>query len=190
MVGLIQKILLDMVRDVAGEEVLIHIKQEAGVAPDKEFQINNVYDDEEWQKLFAAALKILNLTPEQADEIYASYFIKDALKRFPTWFNMSKNSYEFLLIQPTIHNCFATSVLEKKERDAINDKFVVDKLPHNPKKLITHYRSHNHHCGLYKALAKGVINHYQDKAEIAETHCLKQGDDECQIHIEWSKLGA
>lgn len=177
-----------MVTQTAGPEVLIKIKQEAGIPVDKEFQMNNVYDDSEWQRLFAAVLKILNLTPEKADEIYAEYFLRDALKRFPVWFSMSKNSYEFLLIQPTIHNCFATSVLEKKERDAINDKFVVDKFPDNPTKIVTHYRSHNHHCGLYKELAKQVARHYQDEVHIEERQCLKQGGKECEIHINWTKL--
>lgn len=185
MVGYIQKVLLDLIRKLGGDEAVLKVKQDANVPLDKTFQLNNVYSDEEWQRLLASALKILNITAEQADEAYADFFLQDALKRFPVWFSMSKNSYEFLLIQPTIHNCFATSVLEQKERDAINDKFKVDKFPN---KIVTHYRSANHHCGLYKALARSVIRHYQDEAVIEESLCLLKGDQECEIHINWSKL--
>lgn len=185
MVGLIQKILFDMIREIGGEQGLLEVKRLANVPLDKEFQINLVYSDEEWQRLLDAATQLLNVTREEVDAIYAEYFMKDSLKRFPTWFNMSKNSYEFLSIQPTIHNCFATGVADQQSRDEINDKFRVEKFPN---KLITHYRSPNHHCGLYKALAQCVINHYQDQASIEEKQCMKQNHDECEIHIQWSKL--
>lgn len=187
MVGLIQKILVDMIRNLANEESLNEIKTLANVPLDKEFQINAVYSDEEWQNLFKATLKVLNVTHEQANEVYAKYFLKDALERFPTWFQMSKNSYEFLLIQPTIHNCFATGVADQKHRDAINDKFKIEKLP---EKIITHYKSSNHHCGLYMKLAQEVINHYKDEAIIEEKKCMQDGHDACEIHVQWSKLAA
>ncbi len=185
MVGLIQKLFFKMAYELGGEDAVISIKKEAGVPVDKDFQINIVYSDEEWQRILAAGLKILNVTPEQADVAYADCFAKDALERFPNWFQMSKNSYEFLLIQPTIHNCFATAVVDANERKDINDKFKVDKLKN---KIITHYVSPNKLCGLYKALAEWMINHYKDEADIEEVKCLKKGDKECEIHIQWSKL--
>jgi len=97
MVGLIQKLFLDMIQMLGGEEKVAEIKKLAGVPLEKVFQINAVYPDEEWHRLLEAGLKVLNITPEQADEYYADYFAKDAVKRFPNWFQMSKNSYEFLL---------------------------------------------------------------------------------------------
>src|ERR1044071_7385552 len=178
MVGLIQKLFLDMIMQLGGEEKLAEVKKLAGVPLDKTFQINEVYSDEEWKRLLNAGLQVMNITEEQADEYYADFFGKDSVKRFPTWFEMSKNSYEFLLIQPTIHNCFATGVADQKTREAINDKFTVDKLP---SKLVTHYRSHNGHGGLYKALARWVINCYHDEAVIDEKQCMKKGGKECEI---------
>ena len=186
MVGLMQKILIQMIADLAGEEGIRQVKALAKVPNDREFQMNTVYSDEEWQRLFDAALQILKITPEQAYQTYANYFGADAIKRFPTWFRMSKNSYEFLSIQPTIHNCFATSMVDVESRRAINDKFRVEQLPNQ---LITHYRSPNKLCGLYKTLALWVINYYQDETTITEKKCLKLGDDECEIHIRWTKLG-
>lgn len=188
MVGLIQKLFLDMIRQAGGEPLVDQIKKEADIASDQTYQINNIYPDEEWQRLLAAGLKVLNMTPEQADDMYADYFLNDAMKRFPMWFDMCKTAYDFLLIQPTIHNCFATSVIDKKDRDRINDKFVVDKAE-KPNKLITHYRSGNHHCGFYKALARCLLKYYKDEAIIEETQCLKQGGTECEIHFNFSKLG-
>ncbi len=187
MVGLMQKLLFNMIRDLAGEETLAKIKQQAQLPPDQEYQMNNVYSDEEWRHLLEVALNVLGMTTEQGDEVFAAYFLKETIQRFPTWFTMSKNSYEFLSIQPTIHNCFATSVLDKASREAINDKFKIEQLPNQ---LITHYRSPNQHCNLYKALAKLVLKHYKDEADIEEKTCMKQGASECEIHITWTRLGA
>lgn len=134
MVSLIQKMLFDMIQNMAGEQTVIEVKRRARVPVDKQFQINTVYSDEEWQAILAAAVEVLNVTPEQVDEVYADYFYKDALKRFPTWFQMSKNSYEFLLIQPTIHNCFATSAVDQTSAG----KFMVHEEPLNLSPSSTH----------------------------------------------------
>lgn len=176
-----------MIVAVGGEDAVVKIKQEAGLEPDRTFHINQVYSDEEWRNLLAATLKVLNVTFEQACVVYADYFGKDALSRFPTWFAMSKNSYEMLLIQPTIHNCFATAVADPTHRAAIEDKFRVEKFPN---KIITHYRSPNRLCLLYIELAKWVINHYQDEAIIEEKKCMHLGDAECEIHVNWVNFKA
>ncbi|MDI9819035.1 MULTISPECIES: heme NO-binding domain-containing protein [unclassified Legionella] len=185
MIGLIQKLLIEMISDLKGPETADQVKLLAQISTDKQFQMNNVYSDEEWQRLFKASQDVLNLTQEQVEELYADYFGKDVVKRFPTWFQMSKNSYELLSIQPTIHNCFATSLVDIERRKAITDKFLIEKYPNE---IITHYRSPNKLCGLYKGLAHWVINYYKDKALIKENKCLKSGDDECEIHIQWTKL--
>lgn len=185
MIGLIQKILFNMIQDMKGEEGLEELKKRANVPLDKTFQINNIYSDEEWQRLFTTAQSILNLNQEEVEAHYANYFSKDVVQRFPTWFNISKNSYEFLSMQPTIHNCFATSTADAETRQAINEKFRLEQLPNH---LITHYRSPNKLCGLYKALAQWVVAYYEDKASVEEKKCLKLGDDECEIHIKWTRL--
>lgn len=187
MVGLIQKMLFQLVREIAGEQAVLAIKKEANVPLDQEYQINNVYSDEEWQRIFAALLKVLNLTLAQAEELYADYFIKDAMRRFPVWFNMCNNSYELLSIQPVIHNCFATSVADKVSKKSIIDKFKIEQFPTH---LITHYNSPNKHCRLYILLAQRVIAHYKDEAIIEEKSCLLKGAAECEIHITWNKLGS
>jgi len=186
MVGLIQKIFFDMVNKLGGQEAVDKVKKDAGVSADKTFQINAVYPDDEWQRIFASGLKVLNITREQADDTYADYFGNDVITRFPTWFQMSKTSYDFLLIQPVIHNCFATGVVNTEARKDINDKFHIEKFPN---KIVTHYNSPNHHCGLYKSLAKWIINYYKDEAVIDEKKCKELGDNECEIHIHWTKLG-
>lgn len=183
MVGLIQKILLDLVESAGGQEAVAEVKRRSGVPLDKEYNMNEVYDDGEWQRLLAATCDVLQLSREQAIEAYADAFHKDALKRWPAWFAMSSCAREFLQRQPKIHNGFASAVDDQSAGEAINDKF---RLEMGEDEIIMHYRSPNRLCDLYKALANRIITHYGDEASIEETHCLHKGDEECVFHIRWA----
>ncbi|MCA9253415.1 MAG: heme NO-binding domain-containing protein [Phycisphaerae bacterium] len=183
MVGLIHKILFNMLESTAEPEVALEIRRRAEVPADKEFHINEVYDDEEWQRLFAATISVLNLTQEQVEEVYAEHFIKDGQERWPVWFTMAKTAREFLIRQPKIHNGFATSQQDPVLRSAIDDKFHVEE---RDDELVVHYQSPNKLCGLYKSLATKVLNLYQEDAQVDEACCMKQGSPECEIHIRWS----
>lgn len=186
MVGLICKVLIDLVRVTAGDDAVNKVKLRARVPPEKEYKLNAVYDDDEWRRLVGATCEVLGITPEQAEAAYADFFFKDSLNRWPMWFKMSRNSREFLLRQPAIHNSLAAGVSEEAQRAAIADKFRIETTDDG---LVTHYRSANGHCGLYKKLARCIINHYGDEATVEEPRCARRGDDECEIHVRWSKYG-
>lgn len=183
MVGLIQKLLLDLVESAGGAETVRAVKRRAGVPEQKEFRIDEVYDDAEWRRLLEATCEVLNLTQVQAEQAFADFFFKDCLQRWPMWFEMSKNAREFLERQPKIHNGFATGVENAADQKAIDDKFHLEKRNGD---LVMHYSSPNRLCGLYATLARRVIKHYGDDASVQETRCLKNGDSECEIHIRWA----
>ena len=183
MVGLIQKLLLALIESTATIDAVKEVKRRAGVPPDKEYSISGTYDDEEWQRLLAATCDVLKISPEQAEEAFAEFFYKDSLKSWPTWFQISKSAQELLERQPRIHNGFATSMQNPEERQAINEKFHLETFN---KELVMHYRFPNRLCGLYKALALRIIDHYGDQATLRETLCLKKGDSACEIHICWN----
>lgn len=182
MVGLIHKMLLDLVEAAAGADAVPEVKRKAGIDESKVFKLDEVYEDAEWQRLLAATCKTLNLSPEDAEAAFADHFFEDALGRWPMWFKMAKTGREFLERQPDIHNNFARSMELPEHRENIGAKFRVDKEDHE---LVTHYRSPNQLCGLYTALARRILDHYGDEASIEETSCIKNGDDECEIHIRW-----
>lgn len=186
MVGLIQKILCNIILKHADEQTLLEIKRKVGLPDDFDYQLNANYSDQEWQNLLAETCKTLGLSVDAAYELYAKEFYLDSVKRFPIWFEISKNSYDFLCRQPVIHNNFASGVKSQEERDAINAKFQVEKI--NDTELHTHYNSPNKHCSLYINLAKCIIDHYQDEADIVEETCLLKGHPECLVKIKWSKL--
>src|SRR5262249_30622187 len=151
------------------------------------FRLGEVYSDEEWQRLLAAACDVLQMAEEQTMEAYADVFGRDAMTRFSTWFEMSSNSREFLERQITIHNVFASGVPDPAARKAVVDKFRIEKFED---KIVTHYRSPNKLCTMYKALARWMFRHYGDHAAIEEPRCMKKGDAECEIHVIWQKTAA
>jgi hypothetical protein len=182
MLGLMPKILIELVTNTYGAETALQIKRDAGCASDLEFRINEVYDDEVWRKLIVASTEVLNCSADELEETYATYFLKDAQQRWPAWFQMSKSAREFLERHPAVHNNFADAVRDSSSRERIKDKFRIEKLND---RIITHYRSPNRHCHLYISLAEEVLKLYAEEALIEELKCMKQGDEECEIWITW-----
>lgn len=187
MVGLIHKVLFDLIESIGGSEAVEAVRAKAGVDPDMLFRMDEAYDDTQWQSIYAATLETLELSSEEADEAFAAYFVKDALERWPMWFKMSSTAREFLERQPAIHNNFASSVQNSQAAEEINDKFHLEK---HDDRLITHYRSPNTLCGFYKALARAILSHYGDSADIEEIRCMKNGDPECEIVVTWTAQGS
>ena len=183
MIGLIQKVLLDLVEKAGGREAVLEVKRRAEVPADKSFRLDVAYSDDEFRRLFAATCDVLRVTPQQACVAYADAFGRDALVRFPAWFAMCKTGRQFLEKQPLIHNAFATGLADPAARKAVTDKFQVTSLGDE---LVTRYRSPNRLCALYKALAQWMLDHYGDRATIDEPRCLLRGDDECEIRLRWA----
>lgn len=152
---------------------------------DRVYELNRVYPDFEWQRLLQATCHVLGVSSQQADALFADRFCRDVLERWPVWFDMSKNSREFLIRQPAIHNTFSTGLRNPAEREAVLDKFHLVQADNG---LTTHYCSPNRHCSLYIAMAQWIVNYYGDSARIEERQCMKQGAAECQIQIVWDKL--
>lgn len=187
MVGLIQKVLFDLIHEKAGPDAVAEIKRRALVPPERRFRLDGVYADDEWQRLLAASCDVLGLSQAEVETVYADFFARDMIRRWPVWFAMSANARQFLERQPTIHNTFATGVRDPGARRGIEDKFRIESREHE---VVAHYRSPNQLCGLYVALARWVLNHYGEEATIEETSCLKRGDAECEIHIRWPETTA
>ncbi|MDH5492076.1 MAG: heme NO-binding domain-containing protein [Myxococcales bacterium] len=186
MIGLIHKVLFGAVEALGGEQAVAAVRERAGVSPEQEFRLNATYDDTECGRLFAATGEVLDLGPEEVIEIYADAFLQDSRDRWPMWFKMSQNSKELLQRQPQIHNSLAAGLKNDEERRRIADKFQIDI---GDRVIVTHYRSSNHLCKLYMALVRRVVALYGDVATIEEPVCMQEGHDECQIRIEWSRLG-
>jgi heme-NO-binding protein len=177
MLGYPLKTILNTIESRHGHEAVLQTLAAAGLPADRFYRLNEPYPDSEAQRLTAAAFLHLSV------EDIAEAFFKDTLMRFPTWYEMCKNSREFLESQPQIHNTFAYALERPKERDAVRDKFRLEKFDDE---LVVHYRSANRFCDIYKSVARHVFQHYHDQATIDEPKCMKRGDAECELRIRWS----
>jgi hypothetical protein len=171
------KLVLNAIESRYGTEGVAQLLAAAGVPADRVYRLNEPYDDHEAQRLSAAAFHLISL------EDVAEAFFKDTVVRFPTWFEMCKTSRQFLEMQPEIHNTFALGLQRPEERLAVQNKFRLEKLSDE---LVVHYRSPNHLCEMYKAIAQHVFKHFREKATIDEPKCMNRGDDECELRIRWS----
>lgn len=186
MIGLIQHILFESLSENLGDEIVQKIYVSANIPHDRKFRMDKSYSDEEWQRILAATMKHTNLNAAQIDKYYAREFIKYGAKFFPTWFAMAKNSFEFLRMQPAIHNSIASGLSESEDRKKVLDKF---RMETSPGEIITIYSSPNKHCNLFKELALELARYYGDSIEINESECMHQGADECRIKINWPEQG-
>ena len=177
MLGYPLKTILNAIKSRYGQEAVVETLAEAGLCADCTYRLNEPYSDSEAQRLTEVACKRLSV-----DDI-AQAFFEDTRMRFPAWYAMCKTSREFLELQPEIHNTFAHGLQRPEERDAVRDKFRLEKLEDE---LVVHYRSPNHFCDIYKGIARHVFHYYQDEARIDEPRCMKRGDDECELRIRWS----
>src|SRR5688572_8332281 len=177
MLGYPLKLVLNAIESRHGHEAVVQTLAAAGLPTDRAYRLNEPYADSEAQRLSAAAFQLISV------EDIAETFFKDTLVRFPTWVEMCKTSREFLEMQPEIHNTFAQGLQRPEERDAVRDKFRLEKLDDE---LVVHYRSPNRLCDMYKAIAQHVFQHFQDKGTIDEPRCMNRGDAECELRIRWS----
>lgn len=178
MLGYPLKTLLSAIENRYGREAVVQTLAEAELPADRMYRLNEPYAESEAQRLTVAASRRLSV------EDIAEAFFTDTLMRFPTWYEMCRTSREFLEMQPEIHNTFAVGLQRPEQRDAVRDKFRLEKLDDE---LVVHYRSPNRMCDIYKAIAQRVFQHYHDKANIDEPRCMKRGNDECELRIRWIK---
>ncbi len=186
MLGLVPNLLLKLVETKGGPEAVAKVKLSAGVSPDQKYPFSSFCSDEEWQRLFSSTCDVLEISGEEAEDVYADFFLGDALKRWPKWFEMSTTAREFLERQPSIHNSFCTGLKDPVLRKGVTDKFRIEECADE---LIMHYNSPNHHCGLYKSLVRWITDYYGECVTISEPCCAKRGDDHCEIHVRWETNG-
>jgi|GEM_PF-482601 len=189
MLGLIQKVLLDLVREEGGPVAVAAVREAAGVPAERDFRIGVNYDDDECRRLVTAAQAHFGLSEAALWDRYADTFFADALSRWPAWFEMSESARALLERQPVIHNCFASGLRDSDARRAVVDKFRVAEGA--PDELVVTYRSPNPFSGLYVALARWVLRHFGEEAEI-ETTPLPLAQEEVadgeavEIRIRWA----
>lgn len=182
MIGIIQHILIKLVRDEFGQDIVDTILSKVNLPSGFQFRIDTNYSDEEFQLLFRTCCETAGWDEQEACERYAVYFLKEAKQLFPQFFLMSKTSKELLLQQPSIHNSLGAGLKDKAEHKKVADKFRVEE---DGNSLLVYYKSPNQLCPLYIALANAVMEEYEEKGIVESLTCTRDGDEECKLRVSW-----
>lgn len=187
MIGLIQKVLMDLVHDQGGDAAVTAVLRLAGVPEDRSFRMDTDYADEECLKLVEAAAQHFQLDESTLYELYADAFIRESRERFPTFYRMAPNARDFLRRQPAIHDGMATALQDAEARDRVVNKF---SLSEDDKDLVVDYTSPNRLCSLYQALFHRVLQEYGDTGDITVEQCRKRGDACCRFRLAFGDVDA
>ncbi|MEC7546968.1 MAG: heme NO-binding domain-containing protein [Pseudomonadota bacterium] len=180
MIGIIQKVLIDLLHDTGGEELVANVLSEAGVPADVTYRIDQNYSDDEFNRLLSASAVITGLSVGELSALYAKAFLNRAKVLFPRFFEMSSSSEEFLMRQATIHAVMASGLKTQDERKAVTDKFSAERI--RPGFVRVTYRSANKLKDLYIALAHEVAAIYDEKIQV---QCDETGENEYCFELKW-----
>lgn len=178
MIGVIQRVLVDVIREHGGDAAVVAIAGRAGLQGEPEFRIDRDYDDAECLRLIEATAEHFELTEDALYRIYADRFIRESRERFPMFYQMSANAREFLERQPRIHSTLAASLRTEASRDRVRDKFDV-RVEGDDLQVV--YRSPNRLCGLYEALFYRLLEEFGETGTLQVKACQKRGDPACEF---------
>jgi len=182
MIGIIEKVLCNLILQHADEKTLRLIYQKAGIEEDRVFETNQYYDEAEFRRFLSATLKTLGLDVDTALTLYADAFFKYTKALYPSWYAMVNTAKEFLQLQVKIHDGFGHSLNDLEKSQRLMKKIKVDT---NGNGLMVTYCSENRLCGLYIKLAERVGEHYGDKPTLTHEKCMHKGAEECVINVDW-----
>ncbi|NCP65708.1 MAG: heme NO-binding protein [Paraglaciecola sp.] len=183
MIGIIQKVLVDLLVNTGGTELKQAVFARAGVPLDRNFRIDQNYPDDECLRLIHAAVAETGLPAQQIYTLYAKAFLQEAKSLFPRFFEISTSSEAFLMRQATIHAVMASGLQHSVDRKKVTDKFSATQLA--PGSIQIEYRSANLLCGIFKALAHELAGFYNESLTVSCARCVKRGDGECCFVLQW-----
>jgi hypothetical protein len=184
MIGIIQKVLVELLENVGGNELRTKVMERAGVDPATKYRIDQNYSDAECMRLIEASIAETGHSPEEIYTLYAKAFLDEANKLFPRFFQMSENSQAFLQRQAKIHAIMAAGLRGEQAQKRVTDKFEAGLLDNGDMRVF--YRSPNRLCGLFEALAVECGNYYNENVIVNCENCAKKtGSDACVFRLNW-----
>lgn len=180
MLGYIQYVLVNSVRELGGEEALVAVAQKAGLKALPSFRIDTDYDNAQCLALIKATGEHFGLDDKALYALYADCFIKASRQQFPLFYDMAESAYDFLRRQPRIHQTLASSVVDHSTKKAVASKF---ELLEEQGRFWVNYRSDNALCGLYEALFYRLLEEYGETGRLEHRRCVHRGDELCQFEL-------
>jgi hypothetical protein len=98
-------------------------------------------------------------------------------ERYPQFFDPHESTRPFLLtlndiIHPEVRKIYPGAGVPVFDYDASSEDV-----------LVMGYSSERKLCALGHGLIEGAADHYGERAEVEQPHCMKRGDERCVFHI-------
>ena len=178
MMGHINNLVVEMVRDSLGAEAVDRLFAEAGLEA-RRYQPEVIYPEEEFQALFRGAQAVFGVAADAAEEAFAGYFMKRSPEMFPAIFEQAGSARGLIARIPTIHRNFPASASQGDYRD----KVVITES--RPERIVLHYMSPNQLCETLQHVAKITLDYFGERGAVRETSCQKDGAPHCNIVVEF-----
>ena len=136
------------------------------------------YPDADAVQLVTAATQITGLPPAAVLEDFGEFVAPDLLRLSAPLVNGAWKTLDLLEnTEATIHR-----VVRLDNPGADPPALHVTRT--GPRGVVIVYSSPRKMCALAKGICKGVAKHYQEAITIAESRCMRRGEQECHIEVQ------
>lgn len=187
MIGVIEKVVVDCLLELGGEELRQDVFFAAGIPADRVYRMDQHYPDTETARLLDASLQLTNLSDKQLYELYSERFFDIIEVVFPEFLRMCRSSKDLMRKQIKIHSIMAAGCRALEDSQQVNDKFhLVDKGPHE---IEVHYNSELQLCLLYETMMQFVIDRYGDTVIVEKRDADGDGQEGTIYRLRWTSIG-
>jgi len=172
--GIINNLLLQFVEESRGPEGREAVLEGAGM-PGKTFLSEQLYPEEDWQKLVGATVDYMDVDGETAQKAFARWCLPVLLKKFRPFFKSSRSAQQLMEKVPGIHRDFPSSAAE-----GFVDKISV--VESSDAKLIYDYTSPNGLVVFLGELGTAVAEHYGQEVEVESR---EMGENHWQVEFKF-----
>ena len=180
MKGVIFNLLENLIVAKFGDEILEEIYDEAQFSVDAPpFVGSQTYPDSD---LFAMVTLLSEKTNLPVDDLvyeFGKYMFPVLADKYPVFLDNVNSPLEFLKSVNDIIHVEVKKLFEEANPPTIK----VEEINHNQAKL--RYKSERKLCKLVEGLLDGVVDYFGQKISYTHQQCMKDGNHECILHIEF-----
>ncbi|MEL7255790.1 MAG: heme NO-binding domain-containing protein [Pseudomonadota bacterium] len=189
MIGIIEKVLVDCLIEVGGDELRQDVFFAAGIPADRVYRMDQHYPDAETARLLEATLTQTQLDAQAIFDLFTAQFFDIVEQVFPEFLRMCSSSEDLLRKQIKIHSIMAGGCRAAEDRQQVYDKFhLVDIGPHE---IQVHYKSELQLSLLYETLMRYAAEKFGDTVVMQKIYPDPDAPDGAGgvvFHMRWTAI--
>jgi hypothetical protein len=183
MMGHINNMIVQLVRENLGEDGVAALFREAGVEPQR-FQSEVIYPEPMFQSLFRAAQTVFGADRESAELVFSEHFMRVSPQLYPAIFKHAGSARSLLEKVPMIHRNFPAAAARGQYKDKLR---IVES---TPERVLIEYDSPNQLCITLRTVAGMVLAFYNERGSVTEHQCAKDGHPHCLLEVRFEGRAA